>query len=60
VRYNAELTHPGLQGLGLDKVAPEAVQKMDSVAHKDDLRLVGAAVAKAKVKAEHFKNFLQP
>ena len=45
--------------MGLDKIAPEAVQKMDSVAHKDDLRLVGAAVAKAKVKAEHFKNFLQ-
>jgi len=60
VRYNAELTSEGLRGLGLDDVAPEAVQKMDSVAHKDDLKRVGAAVAKAKVKAAHFKNFLQP
>ena len=59
MRYNAELTHPGLQGLGLDKIAPEAVQKLDSVDHKGDLMTVGAAVAKSKVKAEHFKNFLQ-
>ena len=28
--------------------------------HKGDLMTVGAAVAKSKVKAEHFKNFLQP
>jgi hypothetical protein len=35
------------------------VQKLDSVAHKGDLMTVGAAVAKSKVKAEHFKNFLQ-
>jgi predicted acylesterase/phospholipase RssA len=59
VRYNAELTHEGLHSLGLDNIAPEAVQKMDSVAHKEDLKRVGAAVAKAKVKAAHFKNFLQ-
>jgi hypothetical protein len=59
VRYNAELTSEGLRGLGLDDVVPEAVQKMDSVAHKDDLKRVGTAVAKAKIKAAHFKNFLQ-
>ena len=59
VRYNAELTREGLRGLGLVDVAPEAVQKMDSVAHKEDLKRVGAAVAKAKVKPEHFRNFLQ-
>jgi predicted acylesterase/phospholipase RssA len=59
VRYNAELTREGLNSLGLDDIAPEAVQKLDSVAHKEDLKRVGAAVAKAKVKAAHFTNFLQ-
>jgi hypothetical protein len=48
-----------LNSLGLDDIAPEAVQKLDSVAHKEDLKRVGAAVAKAKVKAAHFTHFLQ-
>ncbi|HEV7821715.1 MAG TPA: patatin-like phospholipase family protein, partial [Burkholderiales bacterium] len=60
MRYNAELTAAGLQSLGLNDIEPGNVQKLDSVAFKDDLRRLGAAVAKAKVKAAHFAKFLQP
>jgi hypothetical protein len=59
VRYNAELTRSGLDSLGLRKVEPETVQKLDSVAHVDDLAKVGAAVAKKDVKVKrHFAGFL--
>lgn len=60
VRYNAELTRDGLHQLGLDDIEPDHVQKMDSVAHKDELQRVGKAIANAKVKDGHFEDFLQP
>jgi uncharacterized protein len=60
VRYNAELTSQGLRGLGLENIAPETVQKLDSVEHKDELKQVGAAVARTKVRAAHFDKFLRP
>ncbi len=58
LRYNAELTEEGLQALGLPEIKPQDVQQMDSVDHTEDLRRVGAAVAKMKVKREHFARFL--
>jgi hypothetical protein len=58
VRYNAELTREGLNALGLPDIDPEDVQKLDSVDHKKDLQRVGEAVASAKVRGEHFENFL--
>jgi uncharacterized protein len=57
VRYNAELTRAGLDALGCNKIAPEVVQKLDAVDSIEDLRTVGQAVAKQKVKAEHFRAF---
>jgi|SRR5262245_11873477 len=51
-RYNAELTKPGLAALGLTDIDPADVQQMDSVAHVDELREVGRAVA-ATVKLAH-------
>ena len=56
LRYNAELTRAGLDALGCGDVAPETVQKLDSVAGMPDLRRVGKAVAK-KVRPEHFMRF---
>ena len=58
VRYNAELSKEGLAQLGLGDLEPEYVQKLDSVKHKHELQRVGEAVAKRKVKAEHFQSFL--
>ncbi|MGZ9080457.1 MAG: patatin-like phospholipase family protein [Burkholderiales bacterium] len=60
VRYNAELSKEGLTELGLGEIEPEHVQKLDSVKHKHELLRVGEAVAKSKVKAEHFQGFLAP
>jgi hypothetical protein len=51
-RYNAELTKFGLETLGLTDIEPANVQQMDSVAHVDDLRKVGRAVADT-VKLQH-------
>ncbi len=58
VRYNAELSKEGMTQLGLGDIEPEHVQKLDSVQHKHELRRVGEAVAKRKVKPEHFESFL--
>ena len=57
VRYNAELTRAGLDGLGLKDVEPAKVQQLDSVEFVGDLQRVGKAVAETKVKTEHFQLF---
>lgn len=56
LRYNAELTRKGLDGLGLSDVAPENVQMLDSVAHIPELSRVGQAVA-SRVNIDHFNGF---
>jgi predicted acylesterase/phospholipase RssA len=58
VRYNAELTRAGLTQLDIGDIEPEHVQKLDSVKYKHELQRVGEAVAKSKVKAEHFARFV--
>jgi hypothetical protein len=58
MRYNAELTYGGLDALGLGGIEPEDVQKLDSVEHIDKLQRVGQAVAKHKLRAEHFQGFV--
>ena len=57
VRYNPELSRRGLNGLGLDDVVPENVQRLDSVQHIGDLRRVGQAAAH-DLAMEHFAGFL--
>ena len=58
MRYNAELTDPGLDALGLTDIKPEDVQKLDSVENIKDLQRVGQAVANLKVNKEHFVGFV--
>jgi hypothetical protein len=55
-RYNAELTPDGLKELGLPKIQPKHVQKLDSIDHIAELQQVGRAVA-AKVAPDHFDGF---
>lgn len=57
VRYNAELTRAGLDGLELRDVQPEHVQPMDSVAYIGELQRVGMRVAR-DVDRSHFEGFL--
>jgi patatin-like phospholipase/acyl hydrolase len=58
LRYNADLSRKGLDGLGLSHIQPEHVQQMDSVVHIPQLQEVGRAVAK-EVNVEDFAGFLQ-
>jgi patatin-like phospholipase/acyl hydrolase len=57
LRYNAELSRAGLDRLGLSDIEPKAVQQLDSVEHKGDLKRVGEAVA-TRVDRSHFAKFL--
>ncbi len=58
MRYNADLTKNGLEDLGLPNIEPRNVQKLDSVAHINELQEVGRAVAR-QVNMDHFAGFLQ-
>jgi len=57
VRYNAELTHPGLSDVGCADIEPKNVQQLDSVEYVGELQRVGRAVADRRVHSEHFAGF---
>jgi hypothetical protein len=58
LRYNAEPTREGLDALGCHDIAPETVQKLDSIDGIPDLRRVGKSVAETKVLEGHFDGFI--
>ncbi len=58
VRYNADLSREGLDGLGLDEIDTTAIQKMDAVDQIENLSRVGKAVAQKEVAIEHFGPFV--
>src|SRR5665647_1181369 len=58
LRYNAELTRGGLDGLGLSDIEPKDVQKLDSTDHIAELQRVGRTVAEQKLQRKHFAAFL--
>ena len=57
VRYTADLGRKGLDALGLAHIRPEEVQKLDAVEAIPRMQEVGQAVAKLKLKPEHFARF---
>ena len=57
VRYNVDLTEPGLDALGLSDIPATDVDQMDSVDHIDDLVRIGRTAAKKDVNVEHFDGF---
>ena len=57
LRYNAELTRHGLDGLGLAEIDPKNVQQLDSIEYIADLQAVGSTVADKKVSFDHFAGF---
>jgi hypothetical protein len=56
VRYNAELSAPGLAALGLPDIKPQDVQKLDAVENIENLSRIGNAVAQS-VSLEDFGSF---
>jgi patatin-like phospholipase/acyl hydrolase len=58
LRYNAELSREGLKWLGLSHINPSHVQQWDSINFVDEMREIGAAIGRRKVKADHFARFL--
>ncbi len=56
LRYNADLSEQGLADLGVPSIRWEDLQRLDSLAHVDALRAVGAAVART-VELSHFAGF---
>ncbi len=56
VRYNVDLTQQGLQNLGLNIDASQ-VQAIDSVAHIEELGLIGMTAASKAVEWQHFEKF---
>ena len=57
MRYNADVSRAGLDALGLPEVQPSHVQLLDSIKYIDEIRQVGEAAGRLKVKAEHFAGF---
>ena len=53
VRYNTDLSAAGLAALGLPDIDPAGVQRLDGIAHMDDLMRLGRAAAAAQVRTEH-------
>jgi hypothetical protein len=58
VRYNATLTEEGLKKLGLERLNPVELRKMDVVDNADDLALVGTEVGK-QVELKHLGSFVR-
>lgn len=56
VRYDPDVSRPGLQALGLDDIKPEDVQVMDSVKFIRDIQRVGEAYSR-QVSLDHFRQF---
>jgi len=56
-RYNADLSSPWLNKMGLGDIDPSKVSKLDSVDYMGDLRRIGRRVGQ-EVKLEHFGSFV--
>jgi hypothetical protein len=56
-RYNADLSQPGLDAMGLSHIVSDEVRQMDSVKYIDKLREVGRTAAK-KINMAHFGSFV--
>jgi len=58
IRYNPSLDRDGLDALGLEHIEPKMVSNLDDVHNVQIMREVGQAMAKYRVRGEHFEGFL--
>jgi len=57
-RSNAEFSQEGLEWLRVPHINPAHLRQWDSVDFVDEMRGIGAAIARHKVKTAHFTRFL--
>lgn len=58
LRYDPDVSPPGLRDLGVSSVDSAHVQKMDSIDYIPEIQRVGTAYGAQHVSIEHFKGFL--
>jgi hypothetical protein len=58
VRYNADLTRPGLDALGHPEIAVTDVRRIDGIKHIGARTGLGRAVADSQVRTDHFRGFV--
>jgi hypothetical protein len=57
LRYDVELTHDGLEAIGVSGVDPRSIDSLDDVTQIPELQQVGRALA-ASVRAAHVAGFV--
>lgn len=57
-RYNVELSRPGLDALGLKRIDPAKVIRLDSTDHVRELSDIGKALSERDLNPDPFKGFL--
>lgn len=57
LRYDPDVTHAGLNALGLNDIDPATMQEMDSVQHIANIQRVGTAYAQRHVRLTDFGSF---
>lgn len=58
-RYNVDLTKQGLASIGCDKFIGRDLHRLDAINLIHELQEVGIAVAKSRVRLEHFDGFIE-
>ena len=58
-RYNVDLTSQGLASIGCEEFIGRNLHRMDAIDLIHDMQAVGRAVAKSRVRLEHFDSFIE-
>jgi predicted acylesterase/phospholipase RssA len=59
-RYNVDLTSQGLVSIGCDELIGRDLHRLDAIDLIHDMQAVGRAVAKSRIRLEHFEGFMEP
>jgi len=58
-RYNVDLTSQGLASIGCEDLIGRNLHRLDATDLIYDMQAVGRAVAKSRVRREHFESFIE-
>lgn len=58
-RYNVDLTSQGLASIGCEELIGRKLHQLDAVNLVHEMQAVGRAVAKSRVRIEHFERFIK-
>ncbi|MNI87708.1 hypothetical protein D3C73_1449300 [compost metagenome] len=58
-RYNVDLTSQGLASIGCEELIGRNLHRLDATDLIHDMQTVGRAVAKSRVRLEHFERFIE-